>query len=262
MSGKVIVRIDDVNGRYLERIKRWFDDNHPEVACAMFAFHTKEGWSQPQWGLAKELIEQRGWEIGGHTRNHVKMSQYSVSQLETIVQQNISDISEGLASVGLEYSVKSFAYPNGDHSDDVIDVLKDVGIENGLTYPEGYPYSSSESIPSGDARYRWGVTHMDEFDISIWNDRFRRAIDRGGVYILCIHPGLWDWSLSVDLYDTIDDTYRRNPGQLTKLSDSVRTVADYLLPTSSTSKWEILNEHLEYIKKHDVEFTTFSQITR
>lgn len=256
MSTKVFIRIDDVSGQYLNRIARWFSENHPDVKCSLFAFHTQRDWDRRDWELAKELITNRGWEIGGHTRDHIQLDNISRDKIKRSIQNNLSDINEGLVSVGLDYDIESFAYPYGDYNQDVIEVLESLDIKNGLGYElsESFP---QDGPPYGEGNYRWEVNNDDHGEHTDWNDEFLTASQNGNAYIFCIHPAWWNWSLYTDLYDV----YKLDMNWKITTVELYRKFKKYLTRQDSPNNWDRLDEHLSFIKNHDVEFTTFKEAT-
>ena len=237
MNTKVIMRADDITGERIKRLGAWFERHHPSIPCSAFAFKTDEEWPQEFWGLTRDLITEHQWEIGGHSVTHPMLSTLSESEIREEIKTNKRDIEDGLSSVGCDYSVESFAYPTGAYDDRVISVLKEEGFEYGLTYPDGFPYQSAKTIPSGEDRYRWGITHNAFLGLEEWNDRFDRVhnTDSTNVYVLCFHPQWW--------WDT---------------SNEPESIRMDLKTGWATEKWDELDDHLRYIEtKDNVDFTTF-----
>jgi peptidoglycan/xylan/chitin deacetylase (PgdA/CDA1 family) len=252
MVTDVIIRFDDIRGPDLVRLAEWFDAHHPEVPCAVFTMATDSEWDRRSWQCAKHCIEQRDWEVGGHTREHPLLSQLSEAEITEAIRTNVADIESGLATVGLTYSVETFAYPGGDHDDRVVAALEAEDIPNGLTFTDGFPYQSVDAVPTGDDRRRWGVTHNGEFDICVWNDRFDRVAEQDGLYVLGLHPTYWENKLFDPiiryLYHDVSRSYLR------------RNLRHGLKRKSKSSRWETLDEHIRYIKDYSkVQFTTFRE---
>jgi hypothetical protein len=178
------------------------------------------------------------------------LSQLSEAEIRGSIRDNVTDIESGLADVGLDYSVESFAYPGGDHDDRVVAMLDQAGIQNGLTFTDGFPYRSVDAVPTGTNRYRWGVTHNGSFGVDIWNERFDRVAERDGLYVLGLHPTYWD-------NDVIDPIRRYLRHDISR-SYLRRNVRQGVKRRSQPTHWSMLDEHLDYIEQvEDVRFTTF-----
>lgn len=227
---KVIIRADDITGTSLRRLAGWMDDRGFSIPIAAFALSTQREWEPDDWEYASELITE-GWEIGGHTRNHPMLSLLSRSEINTAITENVNDIEAGLERAGLSYTVKSFAYPCGEYDDRVLDILKDSSLECGLTYPDGFPYSSVQSIPSGEERYRWGISNNAYFDLEVWNNRFDRIDRSDGLYVLCLHPKWW--------WNEADE-------------ESVDPRIEW-----ASEEWEKLDAHLSHLQEAGATFTTY-----
>lgn len=250
MSTQVIIRFDDIRGPDLMQLFRWFDNKYPKIPCSVFALSTDTEWDIRSWQHARQCIEKRGWEIGGHTRNHPMLSQLSKPAIRTAIENNIADIESGLMAAGLDYSVETFAYPGGDHDDRVVAALKEIGIPNGLTFTDGFPYQSVDAVPTGEDRYRWGVTHNGSFSVEVWNERFDRVAERDGLYVLGLHPTYWDngfvGPIRRYLHHDVSWSYLR------------RSLRRGIKRSSNSDQWSMLNKHIEHIKSvDDVFFTTF-----
>jgi len=94
-------------------------------------------------------------------------------------------------------------------------------------------------MPAGDDRYRWGLTvsadNPEVFGLEVWNNRFDRVHADDGQYVFCLHPGWW-WSFA----------------------DGERP-ADAEHPDYD-AVWEGFDEHLDYVRGHDVSPTTFRDL--
>lgn len=237
MTTEIIIRADDLTGTRLRRMATWFEDRHPTVPCSVFAYYTDTRWTDADWQRAGDLVTERGWEVGGHTRDHPMLSLLSEEDIRTAIARNVDDIEDGLAEAGVEYSVTSFAYPCGDYDDRVVDVMVESDLACGLTFPDGFPYRSAATVPEGRDRYRWGVTHAAKFALEVWNSRFDRVHEQDGCYVFCFHPDWW-WSFEE--------------------ADPLPPDADH---PGFESEWDHLDEHLAYLKaKSDIRFVTYADL--
>ena len=251
---KVIIRVDDVTPSLLNRLENWFLQEHPDVPISCFAIET-QNWGQKAWETSSSLVANYNWEFGGHTRSHIKLPNCDYTTMENEITKNLKDIEDGISSeMDTTYDVQSFSYPFGLYGAEAVDILKENGIKNGLTYSEGLPYCSSIQIPSGEERYRWGITNDGSGHIDFWNYKFNYANDNGEAYILSLHPSRWKSIL-------LNIVHKRQTGMsapTTIIDTAINSITD-----SYQGKWEMLNEHINHIKNHDnVEFATPRQITK
>jgi len=250
---KVIVRIDDVVGSELQEIAKWFLKNHPDVPCCIYAMKTHKEWNTKDWKLAKKLIEGYGWEIGGHTRNHLPLTLLSENEIYEEIAQNIQDIEGGLQSVGLSYKVQSFALPVGEYNDKVLKVLRELGIRFVLTYPDTYPYLSADNLQKDDKLLIIGVTHSgNPANLHLFNERFLKACNRG-LYILGLHSNWWRVPISTIFAEFL----HRQRSLYQSVYGFYRTISS----KSDPHRLYVLYEHLNYIKKFkNIEFLTFNRL--
>lgn len=260
MTTDVIVRADDIGGPTLMNFSSWLVDAYPKIPISAFLWQT-DRWLPRHWDRAATLIRRFDWEVGGHTRRHPMLPLVeSDAEIHDIVRTNIRDIETGLSSAGLEYSVVSFAYPFGAYDERVVSVLQELGIEHGLTYPDGFPYRSVSAVPTGHERYSWGVTHNAQFDVEVWNDRFDRVYRGDGLYVLCLHPPLDPHPSMASLYRTI-----LGSDDLSVEPRSVWGTGRMLWRWWRFTEWEWypkLRQHLDYVTSHDdVNLTTYRAVT-
>lgn len=249
---KVIVRIDDITPGLLETVAEWFLEYHPDVPVSGFAVSTGK-WETTHWKCAAHLIRNRGWEFCAHTRNHDKLPMLKRDEITEVISRSIKDIESGLADMGLDYTVESFAYPGGLHDDRAVDVLSELGIENGLVFSDGLPYRSAVRVPDGPDRLRWGTTNNGSFGLDVWNNKFDRTHETGDCYVLCLHPQRWQ-----SVFRNLISLFQSD----TNCVASIRQITELLLWGSFTEQWTVLGDHLDYIKSHSaVKFTTFRGAT-
>ncbi|MFB6135707.1 MAG: polysaccharide deacetylase family protein [Halobacteriaceae archaeon] len=230
MTTDVVVRADDVTGDNVDRFAEWLTTHHPDVPCAAFAMET-DRWDDAAWETAAGLVDEHGWEFGAHTRDHPMLPLLSTAELREAVTESVRDVEDGLAGAGLDYEVASFAYPCGDYDERTVRAVREAGLDCGLTYPDGFPYESCVTVPEGEDRYRWGVTHNAFFGLETWNRRFEYVHERDGCYVLCLHPEWW-WDDDGDPEDVREHWGRE--------------------------EWRTLDDHLEHVREAgDVRFTTF-----
>lgn len=249
-STRVIVRVDDLTPALLESLADWFLENHPDVPVAGFAVGTQK-WPDSAWRRAACLVADHGWEVGGHTRNHVRLPLVSTNRARQEVRTNIDDIEAGLMAAGLDYDVHSFAYPFGLVDERSVDVVKEVGLDCGLTYTDALPYTSAIEVPEGENRYRWGVANNGSLSIDAWNAKFDYVWEFGDCYVLCLHPDRWESVLLNALRALNSDS---------SLVQSALQIVGTTLLGHEPEGWRQLDEHIDYIKQHEnVSFTTFSE---
>jgi len=253
MTKFVIIRVDDITKTRLKELKEWFLKYHPDVPVSVFAYatHTDE-WDEEGWKLMRFLIENYGWEIGGHSRSHRFLPLLSEEELEEEIKGNIQDIESGLKLVGLNYKVLSFAYPGGGYDERVKDLLRECKIVFGLTYPDSYPYRSVDDIPSPEEYLTLGVTHTDTVvDLQIWRYWFNKSKK---LYILALHTGYWSASIMRAVRNFLFDK--------PSVRALCREIGTRVLwkERYSPQNWEILNKHLNYMKSKNVKFITYRDL--
>lgn len=247
-SATVVIRIDDVDQLNFFEISDWFVSNHPEVPVCCFLWKTDNRWNRNGWKKVKEMIKKYNWEIGGHTRSHPFLTLLTTDEIEREVKKNIEDIEMGLKSVGLEYKVKSFAYPYGDFNGRVKQVLKSLNVPLGLTYPDAFPYKSllNEIDP-----LEVGITSIGKLPLPVLNNRFVEVYKNDGIYCLCLHTNLWRYSLT--------KKFKYFKKSRKSLIDFLRIF--YRL-FKSENRWKVLDRHLSYIKKiNNIKFLTFRDLS-
>ncbi len=156
-------------------------------------FFISEGFSFPTnktdymtWDQIRELNED-GFEIGNHTRNHVGVSARNVGQL----REQVEAINARCAQYGIPRPV-SFGYPGNSIEPDVLPLLRELKFqfarrggapEHSYEWGNGFAYEPGKDsallIPSaGDARPDWTL------------EDFKRAVDQardGKVAIIQFH---------------------------------------------------------------------------
>lgn len=239
MVTHVILRADNVDGSALDALLRWFEDTETQIPCSVFLTKTNDTWTTEQWDRLANQIESQGWEAGGNGRRGEILTQFAEEEIQRRVAANVRDIESNLP---LDYSVRSFAYPDGDYDERVIAALQTLGIECGLTYPDGYPYESTITTPNGADRYRWGIAHHGYFDVDIWNRRFDYVHERGGLYTVCVHPQWWPTTDGSEL--------ETNTGIVTDVR-----------PNQGHQEPDKLAAHISYLESlENVQFTTFRSL--
>jgi peptidoglycan/xylan/chitin deacetylase (PgdA/CDA1 family) len=249
---QIIIRIDDVTPSILKKMQNWFLQNHPNVPVSGFALHTDD-WERGDWEASAMLIEEYDWELGGHSRNHIKLPFVEENVAYKEIKTNIADIEKNLKDVGLNYRVQSFSYPFGLYDQQTIELLKDLDIHFGLTFSDGFPYSASTvtTVPTGDERYEWGVVNNGSLDLSSWNYKFDQINKHNGIYTICLHPNRWESVLSNLLEERKYMSYPR----------SIYNILRYIFLNEESRGWKKLDRHIEYIKRNsDPEFVTYSDL--
>lgn len=90
------------------------------------------------WKQAKEMMDSGIFEIGSHTCNHIRLNKHI--DKETLKKEIINSKQTLESKLGVD--VKTFCYPNGDYTDQAIDVVKNEYIA-AVTTESGWNNSES-----------------------------------------------------------------------------------------------------------------------
>lgn len=123
-------------------------------------------------------LYEDGNEIGGHTRDHMKLTEVRGADLQYQVCQNRQDL------VSLGFDPVSFAYPYGQYDDEAKQAVKDCGFMNARLVTHG-----PEVIPPQDL---YGLRAMPYIVKDTQVDKIQRYVkgvekDGGGWAILTFH---------------------------------------------------------------------------
>jgi peptidoglycan/xylan/chitin deacetylase (PgdA/CDA1 family) len=244
---KIIIRVDDVDPEVFIELTDWFKKNFPSVPINCFLTNTAyRGWNKKTWLIAKEMITNYGWEIGGHSRTHPYLTSLSIPQVRNEILGNIMDIKNGLKQVGLEYEVYSFAYPYGDFDDKVKDILREQKISVGATYPDGFPYNALLKI---NDPLEVGITSNDKLPLVVLNNRFDTARSASNIYCLCLHTN-WCPYLTKNVFNFM-------------FSNVFSKEIPHIIKRLMYNHYHLdkLASHLNHIKKSDdIKFLTFREL--
>ncbi len=83
------------------------------------------------WDQLKRLRDE-GWEIGGHTHDHVHLDRYPKE-----IQKNTIVTSKQTLEKELGVKIESFAYPYGHYNHDTLAVVRAAGFTNAVTTKAG-----------------------------------------------------------------------------------------------------------------------------
>ena len=260
MTVKIIIRVDDIKHWFdFQELKKWFRENYPKIPVSFYACYTQYRymWKNVGWKEIKSAILNFNWEIGGHSRRHLRLSQIPKEELRNEIGKNVQDIELGLKNVGLKYKVTSFAYPYGDFNDDVKNILKKYKIIHGLTYSDSMNYKTQLKIHENNL-FEINISCNAKGSVTDWNRRFTQVFNEDGNYILCLHTSHWSRG---NLKKTI-----------LKLLKSKSLKADYRLiryyfrfrkEGNQLYRWKMLKEHIDFILTHpNVKFITFKDLIK
>ena len=260
MTIKIIIRVDDICDQYdFYDLRDWFTEKFPKIPVSFYAMDTQYPyrWRKKAWNQIKNTIINLNWEIGGHTRNHYHLPDLSQTTLLNEILGNIKDIEKGLNSVGLEYKIKSFAYPYGEFDERVKNTLKEHGILYGLTYDSNENYKTQIAFPK-DNLYEIGVSCNATNSLNDWNLRFKDVYENGDLYILCLHTSHW-----------IRGRNRENLKRIFKARSykelywAIKRFCMFLFKKNSLEMWDKIKQHLEFILTHqDIQFITYKDLLK
>ena len=95
--------------------------------CAELGAGLVQKGSVLSWNRLRELVRQ-GLTLGSHTQTHAIMTKVSTKQMWEEVQGSHEDLQK---EIGV--SLPIFCYPNGNHNDAVLSVLREQGIRLAFT---------------------------------------------------------------------------------------------------------------------------------
>jgi len=178
-------------------------------------------------------------------------------KLEEEIVKNLSDIQNGLNSIGLPYLITSFSYPYGEFDERVKMILKENGIIHGLTYTSEEEYESQLNIPN-DNLYEIGISCNATNSIENWNTIFNKVYKNGDTYILCLHTPLWKKANNRSNIMRIIKSK-----SIKELFIAIKRFCKYLFKKSSFEMWDQLKLHLDFITDHsDIQFITFKDLLK
>ncbi|HEY3997340.1 MAG TPA: polysaccharide deacetylase family protein [Candidatus Xenobia bacterium] len=101
----------------------WMGAGQAPSACGALPLMT--------WEQVRELA-QHGFDIGGHTVNHLSLKDIPPSAARREIQEGRARLEEQLGC-----SVSSFAYPNGSYDQRIRDIVEEAGFTSAVTVEEG-----------------------------------------------------------------------------------------------------------------------------
>ncbi len=255
----VIIRVDDINNKFdFYDLRKWFLKKFPQIPVCFYvcSTHLRNKWDKWSWIKVKKTIIHNGWEIGGHSRIHLPLNKVPKEELKFLIEDNIKDIESNLELVNLRYKVTSFAYPFGVFNDNVKTVLKKNKIVHGLSFPQDTMNFKAQMTISSKFLYEIGISSGEAGSVKKWNNRFNEVYANGDLYIICLHTSHWIRG------ENIKSLFRiLKPSSPKMLINSIKRFMHQFKKKSNKHLWNILEEHLNFIKKHiDIQFITFKQL--
>jgi uncharacterized repeat protein (TIGR01451 family) len=124
-------------------------------------------------------MNDAGWIIGNHGYQHLKLDELTIEQIKQVLLANINYLN----SIGLSDGAYHVAYPGGYYNDNVLDVLKDLGVLTGRSTTE-------QLIPTlnGVDLYRLpGYTIYNTTTVSMVKQYVDNAIQSNSTVLLLFH---------------------------------------------------------------------------
>ncbi len=84
------------------------------------------------WDELRQLAKE-GLNFGGHTQTHPILTQLSLAEVRQEVRGSLADLKRELGDV-----LPSFAYPNGNHNDNIINILREEGYQVAFSTRDGF----------------------------------------------------------------------------------------------------------------------------
>ena len=98
-----------------------------DSACAQLAEAPLKGGSVLNWDQLR-MLARDGLTLGSHTRTHPILTQLPLDRIREEVRGSQQDLKKEIGS-----ALPIFCYPNGDHNETVITILREEGIRMGFT---------------------------------------------------------------------------------------------------------------------------------
>jgi peptidoglycan/xylan/chitin deacetylase (PgdA/CDA1 family) len=102
-----------------------------DALCAELGLSCAQGGSVLSWKQLRELARE-GLTLGSHTRTHPILTQATLEQIREEVQGSLEDLQRETGAC-----LPIFCYPNGNHNDTVVSVLREQGIRLAFTTLSG-----------------------------------------------------------------------------------------------------------------------------
>lgn len=144
-------------------------------------------------------LQNRGHEVGAHTRTHADLTQLSEAEIRREVKGNRDD----LLALGIK-KVDTFAYPYGSYNEKVKQIVKETGFKTARSIHEGL---NMKGVDPYLLNWQGPESHTTVAQMKQWIDQ---AINQKGWLILSFHEIL------------------NNGGQYSNTPQSLKEVVDYL----------------------------------
>lgn len=154
VDDKVIYLTFDEGGNDITYIKEITDIlNRHDIQATFFL---TRNYIKNEKSFMKELIEE-GHEIGNHTRNHYKMSDYANIEGIDVFTKEILETEKTIYEVTKQKPEKIFRFPSGEYSERALSIVSDLGYK---TYFWSHAYMDYGKDVSEKEAYNNLVSHL------------------------------------------------------------------------------------------------------
>jgi peptidoglycan/xylan/chitin deacetylase (PgdA/CDA1 family) len=116
---------------HVTTISHWEAQRLVDSVCSEVGVSRVQGGSVLSWKQLRELASE-GLTLGSHTRTHAIMTKIAPEQMREEVRGSQEDLQREIGA-----SLPIFCYPNGNHNDTVVSVLREQGIRLAFTTLSG-----------------------------------------------------------------------------------------------------------------------------
>jgi peptidoglycan/xylan/chitin deacetylase (PgdA/CDA1 family) len=116
---------------HVTTISHWEAQRLVDSVCSEVGVSRVQGGSVLSWKQLRELASE-GLTLGSHTRAHAIMTKITPEQMREEVQGSQEDLQREIGA-----SLPIFCFPNGNHNDTVVSVLREQGIRLAFTTLSG-----------------------------------------------------------------------------------------------------------------------------
>jgi len=103
-----------------------------DTVCKKLGDSQSKGASVLTWDQLRALTKE-GVILGAHTRSHPILTQVPLAQARDEIRGSYDDLKRAIGD-----TLPIFAYPNGNHNDEIITLLKDEGLRVAFTALDGF----------------------------------------------------------------------------------------------------------------------------
>ena len=158
------------------------------------------------------LYNQYGWDLGNHTVSHTDLGLSNDEASLSILRNEYLDNQNWLISLGFDRAAYHIAYPHGFYTQELIEILKNIGAKTGRTVSYGFV-----TFPVTDF-YQLKSISVKSNNISVIKTRIDQAVLNKYTLFLVFH--------GVDMLTIENELYVISPEQLQEIVNHVKMYVD------------------------------------